>query len=92
MLALLHKPKIVYLDELATGLDKHNRNEVRVCGKNCCEKFKMNMILVSHDIEEIEYITDRIMILQNRKLKVDINKSKLKKYPKCLDDLLNKYM
>ena len=92
LLALLHKPKIVFLDELSTGLDIHIKNEIRVFVKNYCEKFKINIILVSHDIEEIENITDRIMILQNGKLKVDINKSKVKKYAKSLNDLFNKYI
>ncbi|MGL4616973.1 MAG: ABC transporter ATP-binding protein [Mycoplasmoidaceae bacterium] len=92
LLALLHKPKIVFLDELSTGLDIYIKNQIRVFVKNYCEKFNINIVLVSHDIEEIDNIADRIMILQNGKLKVDINKSKIKKYAKSLNDLINKYI
>ena len=92
MLALLHKPKIVFLDEVSTGLDIHIKNHIRVFVQNYCEKFKINIIHVSHDSEEIENITDRIMVLQNGRLTVDINKGKVKKYVESLNDVLNKYI
>ncbi|MGL5640423.1 MAG: ABC transporter ATP-binding protein [Mycoplasmoidaceae bacterium] len=92
LLALLHKPKIVFLDELSTGLDIYIKNQIRIFVKNYCEKFNINIVLVSHDIEEIDNITDRIIIIQKGKIKVDINKNKINKYAKSLNDLINKYI
>ncbi|HWZ21215.1 MAG TPA: ABC transporter ATP-binding protein [Cytophagaceae bacterium] len=61
--ALLHKPKVLLLDEPTTGLDPAARREVW----NILEKLKReentSMILTTHYMEEAEFLCDRIVIM-----------------------------
>jgi ABC-2 type transport system ATP-binding protein len=66
-LALVHQPKLVFLDELTTGLDPHARRamwdlvrEIREAG---CTVF-----LTTHFMEEAERLCDRVAILDQGKL------------------------
>ncbi len=65
--ALLHKPKILLLDEPTTGLDPAARREVW----NILEKLKreenISMILTTHYMEEAEFLCDRIVIMDHGK-------------------------
>ncbi|MGL4647470.1 MAG: ABC transporter ATP-binding protein [Mycoplasmoidaceae bacterium] len=92
LLALLHKPKIVFLDELSTGLDIHIKSEIKRFVKDYCKKYKINIILISHDLQEVLDLTERIMIIQGGKLKVDIRKEDIKKYHESAGKLLNDYI
>ncbi|GHU49855.1 hypothetical protein FACS189459_2550 [Bacilli bacterium] len=62
LLALMHKPKVVFLDELSTGLDITTRNSIKVFIKNYTKKHGMTVVLVSHDVSEIIYLCDRILV------------------------------
>lgn len=83
LLALIHKPKIVILDELSTGLDISVRSKIINFIIEYCKKFKIQIILISHNMDEVELIADRILIMQKGKLKVDLTKKDvIKKYKK----------
>jgi ABC-2 type transport system ATP-binding protein len=66
-LALVHKPKLVFLDELTTGLDPHARRTmwdlVREIREEGCTVF-----LTTHYMEEAERLCDRVAILDQGKL------------------------
>lgn len=66
-LALIHKPKMVFLDELTTGLDPHARRTmwdlVREIREEGCTVF-----LTTHFMEEAERLCDRVAILDQGKL------------------------
>ena len=62
ILSLIHKPKIVFLDELTTGLDTRSRLDIW----NFLKKLKkqgMTIFLTSHYMEEVEFLCDNIMII-----------------------------
>ena len=65
-IALISKPKILFLDEPTLGLDVFARRELW----NIIEKLQKNItiILTSHYLEEIENLCDRVAILSNGKL------------------------
>lgn len=69
-IALISKPKILFLDEPTLGLDVFARRELwEIINKL---KDKVTIILTSHYLEEIEYLCDRVGILSKGKLlKVD---------------------
>lgn len=60
-IALISKPKIVFLDEPTLGLDVLARRELWKIIKSL--KGKMTIILTSHYLEEIEALCDRVAIL-----------------------------
>ena len=65
-IALISKPKILFLDEPTLGLDVFARRELW----NIIKKLQKNItiILTSHYLEEIENLCDRVAILSNGKL------------------------
>ena len=65
-LALISKPKILFLDEPTLGLDVFARRELW----NIIKKLqkKITIILTSHYLEEIENLCDRVAILSKGKL------------------------
>ena len=68
LLSLIHNPKLMILDEFVTGLDiKSVRNIITYVNKL---KIKNNasMILISHQPEEIEQLSDRVILLRDGKI------------------------
>ena len=66
VLALLPKPKLIFLDELTTGLDVASRHEVWHILKQLKEQ-GMTIFLTSHYMEEAQKLCDRILLLRNGK-------------------------
>ncbi len=69
--ALIHNPKILFLDEPSIGLDiiaKQNLREILV---KLREEHKMTIFLTSHDVGDIEAICDRVIVVNHGKIIVD---------------------
>lgn len=67
VLALIPKPKVLFLDELTTGLDVVARRQVWQTLKTL-KKNKMTILLTSHYMDEVEELCDRICILKSGKI------------------------
>lgn len=65
--ALLHKPKILLLDEPTTGLDPTARREVWNILERLKREENISMILTTHYMEEAEFLCDRIVIMDQGK-------------------------
>lgn len=61
--ALLHNPKVLYLDEPTIGLDLVVKENIREAIKEINEKYKTTVILTTHDIGDIEELCRRIIII-----------------------------
>lgn len=92
LLALIHKPKIVILDELSTGLDISVRSKIINFIIGYCKKFNIQIILISHNMDEVELIADRILIMQKGQLKVDLFKKDVIKKYKSVQNLAELYI
>ncbi len=67
--ALLHNPKVLYLDEPTIGLDLVVKDNIRKAIKEINEKYKTTVILTTHDIGDIEELCSRIIIIdEGRKI------------------------
>ena len=66
-MALISNPKILFLDEPTLGLDVLGRRELWTLITSL--KGKITIILTTHYLEEAEYLSDRIGIMANGKLK-----------------------
>lgn len=64
MAALLHRPKVVYLDEPTIGLDLTAQKAVRDFVLSYQKKYKPIVIITSHYMEDIERLCPRIAILK----------------------------
>lgn len=63
--ALLHNPKIIYLDEPTIGLDVVVKEKVRSAIKEINKKYRTTVILTTHDLNDIEELCNRIIIIDN---------------------------
>jgi len=64
MAALLHRPKVVFLDEPTIGLDLMAQKAVRRFIKDYRKEFNPIMILTSHYMEDIEELCKRVVIIK----------------------------
>lgn len=62
-LALLHEPKILFLDEPTIGMDLLGKDALRSLLRTICATQNVTLLLTSHDLKDIEYVCDRIMIV-----------------------------
>lgn len=65
--ALLHNPKVLYLDEPTIGLDIVVKDNIRHAIKEINEKYQTTVILTTHDIGDIEELCSRIIIIDEGK-------------------------
>ena len=65
--ALLHQPQILFLDEPTVGLDPQTRRRLWEIIKGL-SKQGMTLLLTTHYMEEVEYLCDRIGIMDTGKL------------------------
>ncbi len=79
--AILHSPEVLFLDEPTIGLDIISKQKIREFLREIQEKLNVTMLLTSHDMDDIEHVCDRVIV---------INKGK-KVYDDQLNNLTNKY-
>lgn len=61
--ALIHSPKIVYLDEPTIGLDVLVKDKIRKAIKELNKKYHTTVVLTTHDMKDIEELCNRIIII-----------------------------
>ncbi|MFP4423618.1 MAG: ATP-binding cassette domain-containing protein [Candidatus Woesearchaeota archaeon] len=66
--SLLHKPRILFLDEPSIGLDITTKKRIRSFIKDINKKEKLSIILTSHDMQDIDKICKRIFIINHGKI------------------------
>lgn len=67
--ALLHDPDVVYLDEPTIGLDVLAKSRIRTFIKEVNKEKNTTLILTTHDLDDIEAICNRLIMIDNgRKL------------------------
>lgn len=70
VLALLGRPRVVFLDELTTGLDPVARRAVWE-GLRARNDAGLTVLITSHHMEEVEYLCDRVAVMVAGKLAAD---------------------
>lgn len=76
--SLLHKPKILFLDEPTIGLDAISKKKVRNFIKKINKENKVTIILTTHDMSDIEALAKRIILIGNGRILYDGEIKKLK--------------
>jgi len=77
--ALLHNPKVIFLDEPTIGLDVVVKEKVRKAILEINRKYKTTIILTTHDLHDIEELCNRIIVIDNGQKCYDGNIKNLKK-------------
>lgn len=76
--AMLHSPEILYLDEPTIGLDVMVKERIRKAIKELNQKFKVTVILTTHDMSDIQELASRIMIIEKGEIIYDGSKDEIK--------------
>lgn len=79
--ALIHCPKVLFLDEPTIGLDVVMQKKMRDFIKTYNEKFKSTILLTSHYMDDVKELCQRIIIIDQGKIL----------YDGVLDNLVKKY-
>ncbi len=61
--ALIHAPKVLFLDEPTIGLDVISQNNIREFLKKYNEEKQTTIILTSHYMEDVEALCERVVII-----------------------------
>ncbi len=93
---LAYNPSIIILDEPTIGLDSISKKKLVELIRTLKNRYKKTIILVSHDVDLIHQISDKIIVINDGKVVLDGNKydvfkheAELKKYgiklPKAIE-------
>lgn len=84
VMAIGHRPKLLILDEPAGGLDPHARKEFLESLIELIHESGTTIIISSHQLSDLERISDYIGIIDQGKMKLEMNLEDLKKSTKLI--------
>lgn len=76
--ALLHQPSILFMDEPTVGIDPQSRSYILDTVKQLNREHGMTIVYTSHYMEEVEYLCDRIYIMDQGKIIASGTKAEIK--------------
>lgn len=75
--SLIHRPKIIFLDEPTIGLDIVSKKNLRDLLTKINKEEKVTIFLTSHDTEDIQSICKRCVIINHGKIIIDMKTKEL---------------
>jgi ABC-2 type transport system ATP-binding protein len=69
--AMLHSPSILFLDEPTIGLDVDVKYSIRKFIKEINKKYQTTIILTTHDLDDIQALCQRVIIINEGKIVSD---------------------
>ena len=66
--ALIHQPKVIFLDEPTIGLDIISQENIRTFLKNINSEWNSTIILTSHNIDDISEVCNGLLLIDQGKL------------------------
>ncbi|MBD3365937.1 ATP-binding cassette domain-containing protein [candidate division WWE3 bacterium] len=61
--AILHRPKVLFLDEPTIGLDITSKKNIRTFLRDIQHNSNITLILTSHDMDDVEKVCDRVIVI-----------------------------
>jgi ABC-2 type transport system ATP-binding protein len=86
--ALLHNPRILFLDEPTIGLDVVGKENIRQFLRKINKEIRVTVLLTTHDLSDIEELCQRIMIIDKGKLLFDGALAQLRERLACKSQIL----
>lgn len=66
--AMLHSPSILFLDEPTIGLDVEAKDSIRKYINEINRQYQVTVVLTTHDLDDVESLCNRIMIINHGRL------------------------
>lgn len=76
--ALVNRPRVLLLDEPSIGLDPFSKREVQKEIRELNRKFRMTMLITTHDMFEADALCDRVAIMNSGKIAIIDTPTRLK--------------
>ncbi|MCT1903132.1 ABC transporter ATP-binding protein [Oceanobacillus sojae] len=76
--AMLHNPQILIMDEPTVGIDPQSRSYILETVKRLNKEHQMTVVYTSHYMEEVDYLCDRIYIMDQGNLIASGTKEEIK--------------
>lgn len=86
--SLIHRPKVLFLDEPTIGLDPVVKENIRFLIRQMNREFHTTIFLTSHDIGDIEKLCRRVIIVNSGQIVLDDSMEHLKFSDDSLEDLI----
>lgn len=80
VMAMLHQPDILFLDEPTIGLDVIAKVKIREFIRQMNKKLNMTCILTTHDLEDVEELAHRVIVINHGEKVFDDCRSGLKSF------------
>ena len=77
--SLLHRPKVLFLDEPTIGLDVSVKDKIRKAITAINQEEKTTILLTTHDLKDIELLCQRIYLIDHGEKIFDGSIEELKK-------------
>ncbi|MGV9797135.1 ABC transporter ATP-binding protein [Mycobacterium sp. NPDC003449] len=71
--ALIREPRVLLLDEPFAALDALTRLKMQALVKELCRNHRPAVMLVTHDVDEAVRLADRVLVLKQARISVDID-------------------
>ncbi len=84
---LAMEPEVLILDEPTAGLDPRGRDEILGQIAELHKKHKMTTILVSHSMEDVAKLVDRIIVMNKGKIALDGTPAEVFKHYQILSEM-----
>jgi len=84
---LAMKPEVLILDEPAAGLDPGGRDEILERIKNMRRELNLTVILVSHSMEDIGRLVERILVINEGEIVMSGTPAEIFKHAKKLEEI-----
>ena len=93
ILSVIHKPKLIILDEITTGLDISTKKKIIDYIEKISTSKNITLLIVSHNIDEVLRLSERIIYLKEGKVvldkKLNFSESKqITEFEKLIQDLI----
>lgn len=75
--ALLHRPKVLILDEPTVGIDPQSRNHIIETVRKLNEEHGTTILYTSHYMEEVEQLCDRVYVMDHGRIVASGTQSEL---------------
>lgn len=77
-LGLVHRPRLLFLDEPSTGLDPHNRANLWEHILRMRETYGVTIFLTTHYLDEADAMAERVLIIDHGQIIADDTPARLK--------------
>ena len=89
--SLLHDPKVLFLDEPTIGLDAVSKLAVRRFVRGINAEKGTTVVLTTHDMSDIEALTERVLLIGHGKLLLDGTLEEMKKHASTVKQVTLRY-